>query len=188
MSSENSFRRLGLAPTIQLLVPRLVGKKALVEEFKMSLKFLLVLCLFFQVGCAYSRISHFRKEVNAQLINDNDYDVEYSQYRHKNIEATCTLEATKKEQVLLEKIQKGNWYKMLYKITYNNITVTKGKWENKELTFLMKDSWPTEKSGIMLGKPLPNFRDNIRMVFEINQTPEKNLIIKFFPKNTKNSN
>ena len=80
------------------------------------------------------------------------------------------MEAGKKEQIELEKIKDGNWYKLLYKITYHDIKVLNGEWEHKELIFLCKDSWPTEESGIVLGKAVWPFRDNIRMVFEIDHT------------------
>jgi hypothetical protein len=151
----------------------------------MKLKYLLVLCLFFQVGCGYSRVNHFRKEFNACLENDQFRDLANSKYVNENIEATCILEANKKDQIQLEKIRKGDWYNILYKITYNNIKVTKGNWEYNELTFLSKDSWPTEESGIVLRKPAWPFRDNVRMVFEIAQTPERNLIVRYYPVNLK---
>lgn len=150
----------------------------------MKMKYFLVLCLFFQIGCAFSRINHFRKEVNACLVNDNAY----SQSSHKNYETTSIFEGDLKEQIRLEKIKKGDWYKILYKITYNNIKVISGTWQNQELIFLVKDSWPTEESGILLMKPLWPFRDNIPMVFEINQTHGKNLIVKFYPANLENNN
>ena len=150
----------------------------------MKMKYFLVLCLLLQVGCTYSRINHFRKEVNACLLDDNAY----LQNEYENSDVTCILEGDLKEQIRLEKIKKGNWYKILYKVTYNDIKVTIGAWENQELSFLVKGSEPTEKSGIVLDIPPWPFRDNIRMVFEIDQTQGKNLIVKFYPANIEPEN
>ena len=113
----------------------------------------------------------YRKETNAWLENDELI------WPPSDKKGDVRLKGRFKEQVELQKIKDGDWYRYLYKITYDDIEVVHGEWKHRELSFLCKDIWPTEESGIMLKKlPWP-FRENKYMVFEINHKNNKNLII-----------
>jgi len=113
----------------------------------------------------------YRKETNACLENDDLI------WPASNKKGDVTLKGRFKEQVELQKIKDGDWYRYLYKITYDDIEVMHGEWKDRKLSFLCKDTWSTEDSGIKLKKlPWP-FRENEYMVFEINHKNNKNLII-----------
>jgi len=113
----------------------------------------------------------YRKETNAYLENDELI------WPPSDKKGDVTLKGRFKEQVELQKIKDGDWYRYLYKITYDEIEVVNGEWKYQELSFLCKDTWPTEESGIMVKKlPWP-FRENECMIFEIDQKNNKNLII-----------
>jgi hypothetical protein len=122
-------------------------------------------------GCTRSDIDRHREETNACLKNDDLI------WPPRNERGNITLKARFKEKFELQKIKDGNWYRCLYKITYDNIEVVNGQWKHPEFTFLCKDTGPTEESGIMAKKlPWP-FKENEYLVFEINYENNKNLII-----------
>lgn len=132
---------------------------------------LIILSFSSLVTCARSDIDSNGQGTNACLKNDDLI------WPPLNVRGDITLKARFKEQFELQKTRDGDWYRYLYKITYDNIEVINGKWEQPELSFLCKDSWPTEESGIMAKKlPWP-FIENECLVFEINHESNKNLII-----------
>jgi hypothetical protein len=95
-------------------------------------------------------------------------------------EGEIRIKAKFKEQIEIQKRKKGDWYHYLYKIVFNNIEVLKGKWRDSEISFLCKDTWPTEKSGIMVKKLAWPFRKNESLIFEIKQNDNRHLIIGYY--------
>jgi hypothetical protein len=141
------------------------------QQIKMKTAVLIILSCLSLTACTRSDINRHREETNACLKND---DLIWPPSKERG---DTTLKARFKEQVELQKIKDGDWYRYLYKITYDNIEVINGQWKHPELTFLCKDTWPTEESGIKVKKlPWP-FRENEYMIFEINHENDKNLIL-----------
>lgn len=130
-------------------------------------KVLLALTLVL-TGCADSAASDY--EINAVL---KDSTVIWPpNEEHGNI----TVKGLFKEQLEIEKIKEGDWYRYLYKVTYDSLEVISGTWEDPEISFLCKDSWPTEESGIMMKKLAWPFREKEYKIFEISKVESKNLI------------
>ena len=135
---------------------------------------ILVFFLLF-IGCSREsgipHVTHSEAETNAFLKDNRRI------WPPNKEEGEIRLKAKFKEQIELKKIKDGDWYRFVYKIVYDEITVLKGKWDYDELSFLCHHSWPTEESGIML-KALPwPFRENEYLIFDINRTDGNYLII-----------
>ena len=99
------------------------------------------------------------------------------------MEGEIVLKAKFKEQIELEKRRDGDWYNYLYRITYDSIEILKGKWEYPRISFLCKDTSPTEESGIKCKKLAWPFRENESLIFKINKDGGKNLIIGYHGEN-----
>lgn len=102
-------------------------------------------------------------------------------YSVKPNQGTIVLQASFKEQQEIRKIVKGSWCHYLFKITYDHIRILEGSWNEKEVSFFCRDSWPTKESGIMLKKAAWPFRSNEDLIFEL--APKDNLfeIVSYYP-------
>jgi hypothetical protein len=75
-------------------------------------------------------------------------------YEEKAMEASgpsvAVIVATVRGQDEFAKRTRGNWETHWYVVTLDVTAVEKGRWDPRELRFVVKDHWPTPESGILL--------------------------------------
>ena len=134
---------------------------------------ILSICLII-FGCNNHQINLTITKTNTYLENDELI------WPPNEQEGEIRIKAKFKEQIEIQKRKEGDWYHYQYKIVYNNIEVLKGKWGDSEISFLCKDTWPTEESGIMVKKLAWPFRENECLIFEIKEKDDRYLIIGYY--------
>jgi len=136
-------------------------------------KLILSICILY-VGCNSDYTDSELTKTNAYLKNN------VLVFQPNENKSEIRLKAKFKEHIEIKKRKKGNWYHYLYKIVYDNVEVLNGNWDDLEISFLCKDLWPTEESGIMLKKAAWPFQKNQSLIFEIEQKDNKYLIIGYY--------
>lgn len=138
---------------------------------KMKVTTLLMLFgLLSLAGCAQWKVNHYRTEVNACLPDDNPY------FRAREGLGDIALMASLKEEVEFVTTKWWNWETRWCKVVYHDIDIVRGHWKHEELSFLCKTKRKLE-SGMIYRLRLWPFREDVRMLFEIDQVDGKYLII-----------
>lgn len=88
--------------------------------------------------------------VNVHL-KDYSYVLPVPEENYSAESTVCVLARCKEIEKFAEK-RKGNWIDYWYFSRWEVIQVTQGQWQEDELRFIFKDSWPTPESGIMVKK------------------------------------
>jgi hypothetical protein len=122
-------------------------------------------------GCSLHTTTEPGGQVNAYLENGTLI------WPPSTEEGDITMRGHFEEQVELEKIKDGDWLRYLFKITYSDLEILKGEWQDPQITFLCTHSWPTEESGIMV-KAIPwPFREGEQLIFEVKLIDDRPTII-----------
>jgi hypothetical protein len=92
-------------------------------------------------------------------------------YNEKAVETSgpsiAVVVATVRAQDEFAKRTQGNWETHWYVVTLDVVAVERGRWDPKELRFVVKDHWPTPESGILLGKQVWPYRKGVRLAFTL---------------------